>query len=533
MNLRIHQKRLQSIMTDVQPGDMPLDILADVIPGGGKSMLPGLICQKFPKLRLAWFVPRLSLARQAAVGMQRDFGIQIRESGNDTNPSRGTRGFVTTHNALTTQPDLWLHELSRYPYILVIDEAHHAQQTRSGEFNALASAISKLPYHVRLLMTGTLETNDNSLIYGVPYSSTPKGYELDVQSFGGKLIRYSRSEALGENAIVPVETHNHNGPVKWENITGIHEARLSEVDRKDEAQAIWTALKTDLADQLLANCVIHWKEFGDKLLVVTADQQTAKKYHEKLRKEGISSGLAISDADDAQKEIEHFREGGLRCLVTCQMAYEGLDVPSITHIACLTHIRSSPWITQMFARAWRAAPGKTKCWVFVPDDPRMNRVIDHIRSEQESIVPLLINGSSNNGLGGRSSIAAFVPISGEVLSVTAGMLDGDLADDPISSQVAAICRQHNLSPDHPMAAQFIGALRAGGHGQGREKTVTDQMVSIRNQIASACRSADNAKGVNWGAHQTLLYNAMGRRRLENMTLKELEYARTVCTRICS
>jgi len=530
VNLRTHQQALQSILADLQQSDLPLDILADVVPGGGKSMLPGLLCQRFPNQRLAWFVPRLSLARQAALGMLKDFGIQIRESGNETNPSRGTRGFVATHAALTTDPDLWAHELGRHHYLLVIDELHHAKQLRSGEPNALAAALARLPYYVRLSMTGTLETNDNSLIYSVPYSGTARGYELDLPSFSGKVIRYSRSLALGEGAIVPVEFHYHDGPVKWEDREGIQESRLSEVDSEDEAQAVWTALRTDLADQLLANCVTHWKQFGDKLLIVTADQQTAKQYHALLHRQGVSCGLAISDADDAHGDIEHFREGGFRCLVTCQMAYEGLDVPSITHVACLTHIRSTPWILQMLARAWRAFSGKDRCWAFVPNDPRMNRVIERIRSEQDTVVPLPRDSREGGGPGGP---AAFVPISGEVSSVTAEMLDGGFAEDPLAVQVAALCRQFNLPVDHPMAAQFISALRTGGAINRRDLTVADQETQCRGEIAKTCNRADYAKGTDPGTHQKRLFKAMGNRSIKDMTLKELEHARSICARICS
>jgi len=40
-------------------------------------------------------------------------------------------------------------------------------------------------------------------------------------------------------------------------------------------------------------------------------------------------------------------------LVTVAMAYEGLNIPAVSHIICLTRIRSAPWIEQMTARANR------------------------------------------------------------------------------------------------------------------------------------------------------------------------------------
>lgn len=529
MNLRGHQNALQRYLNGLDATDIPASMLADVVPGGGKSMLPGLLAMRFPRHRIGWFVPRLSLARQAALGLLKDFDIEIRESGNDTNPSRGTRGFVATHAALTADPSLWEDELRRHPYLLIIDELHHAKQSRVGEQNSLASAIARLRYYVRLCMTGTLETNDNSLIYSVPYAGTPRGYELDLPSFDGEVIRYSRSSALSEGAIVPVEFHYHDGPVKWEDRDGIQESRLSEVESEDESQAVWTALRTELADQLLANCVSHWRQFGDRLLVVTADQQTAKAYHSEIRRQGISCGLAISDADDAHSDIEQFREGGFQCLVTCQMAYEGLDVPAITHVACLTHIRSLPWILQMLARAWRALAGKSRCWAFVPNDPRMNRVIERIRQEQEAVVPLQREGGSG-GAGGAP--AAFVPISGEVASVTAEMLDGHPATDPVFEDFAALCRKFNLPVDHPMAAQFLSALRSGGAIQRRDVTVAEKETRCRNEISKACNRADYEKRCDPGTHQKKLFRVL-KKSIKEMTIKELEHARSVCARICS
>lgn len=538
MNLRGHQRELYAILQSLDDTDIPVDILADVVPGGGKSMLPGLLCQRFEKPctrfkvapRLAWFVPRLTLARQAASGLMKNFGIEIRESGNEVDPSRGTRGFVTTHAALMANPQLWADELRRYPHLLCIDELHHAKQLRSGQPNALASAFGGLKYYVRLNMTGTLETNDNSLIYNAPYTASARGYELDLDSFNGHVIRYSRSAALREGAIVTVEFHYHDGPVKWEDRSGIQESRLSDVDSEDESQAVWTALRTELADQLLSNCVAHWRQFGDRLLVVTADQETAKAYHVALRRQGISVGLAISDADDAQGDIEHFRDGTFNCLVTCQMAYEGLDVPDITHVACLTHIRSVPWIMQMLARAWRATAGKDKCWAFVPNDPRMSRVIQRIRDEQDAVIPLPGEGPGGGGGGTR----AFIPISGQVEAVTSQMLDGGAVSDELAEQVASLCLQHNLSPDHPMAAQFLSALRNGGAAfGGREMTVTDRERKCRKEISKACNRADREKGCEPGTHQKRLFKAVGHKSITEMTIKELEYARSICARICS
>jgi hypothetical protein len=113
------------------------------------------------------------------------------------------------------------------------------------------------------------------------------------------------------------------------------------------------------------------------------------------------------------------------------------------------------------------------------------------------------------------------------------MLDGGAADDPISVQVAALCKQFNLPMDHPMAAQFISALRSGGTPQRRDMTVTEKETQLRNHLSKSCNRADYEKRVEPGTHQGRLFKAMGFKSITQMTLKELEHARTVCARVCS
>jgi superfamily II DNA or RNA helicase len=532
MELRAHQDELARVLRARVVEDLPLDILVDCVPGGGKSHLPGLIAERFSNLKIAWFVPRKSLAKQAALSMSKYFGIDIRESGNETNPSRGTRGFVTTVQGLTEAPELWADELERRDYILVIDELHHAKVDRGGKYSILAAALARLPYAVRLSMTGTLETNDNSLIYNVPYRQSASGYEIDLESFDGHVIRYSRQQALIESAIVPIEFHHHDGEVEWEDADGIQSCNLSDASRNDESQAIGTALRTDLADQLFQNCVSHWKSNGNRLLVVTADQVSARRYVSELRSLGVAGGLAISDeGKDAHKDIDAFRAGSLPALVTCAMAYEGLDVPEITHIACLTHIRSTPWIEQMLARAWRAFPGKTKCWAHVPNDPRMTRVIERIRSEQELAIPYLESRNGSRSSGGAPD-QAFVPIRGQLESVGVQMLDGESVDGEVMSELEDICERLGLPRDR--ASAMLNAARCGGIAQEpRLMTIAEEEMMIRVGITSMCNKADYRKRREPAWHIKELNRINGFRSLTQMDIQELRRARTTAARICS
>ena len=139
----------------------------------------------------------------------------------------------------------------------------------------------------------------------------------------------------------------------------------------------------------------------------------------------------------------------------------------------------------------------------------------------------------STGSGGAKGHSAFVPISGELSGVIAEMLDSAPEDSEIAIQVAQLCRQANLPLDHPSAAQFISALRTGGVRLGRITTISEQEDKVRIEITKACNRADFDKGCEPGTHQKRLYKALNYRSIKVLTLKELECARSVCTRVCS
>jgi hypothetical protein len=101
--------------------------------------------------------------------------------------------------------------------------------------------------------------------------------------------------------------------------------------------------------------------------------------------------IATSDERDAHATLAAFR---LRpepsILVTCAMAYEGLDAPSVAVCAALTHIRSRAWLEQMIARATRVDPAAgpyqaQSALVLHPDDLLFRRFRERIEREQGTL----------------------------------------------------------------------------------------------------------------------------------------------------
>jgi superfamily II DNA or RNA helicase len=401
MTLRKHQIDLVNIIDNIATDHTPYCkyILAEVTPGGGKSALPIIMTRLIDEGladKLCWVVPRKSLQHQGESNFQDPFFRDllrhrrtIRSSTNDRSPCRGLDGFVTTYQAIGVDTDGTVAEaFAQDRYILVLDEFHHC------EFDgAWAKAIGELVWraHFVLLMTGTLERGDRQRIAFVDYAnSRPVVEDSDTH----RVIQYNRADALADGAIIPIHFHLADGAVYWMNEMGANVSyeSMAQVAKTDASKAIYTALDTEYAQDLLGKGLVHWSEYRrhvptSRLLVVTANIGHAQKAVEWLRRRGCNAEIATShDSPEAHRAIKRFRAGDIDILVTIAMAYEGLDVPTVSHIICLTHIRSTPWIEQMIARAVRinrAVPyDQQYAYVFAPDDPLIRTIVDRIKKEQ-------------------------------------------------------------------------------------------------------------------------------------------------------
>lgn len=502
-------------------------MLAHVVCGGGKSWLPGILMQHMPKnVKLCWVVPRLALQSQAVEGTHKDFDIILRDAGNDKDPSRGRQGVVVTHQGVSQSVDLWVHEFKKNDYILLVDEPHHAKIGRDGKMNSLATFIAAVEKHAVgvVYMTGTLSTGDSSRIYGVTYKSDEKGKESPCYDGWDYVIRYKREEALREDALVPIEFFHHDGPVKWECLKSgdVTEKVLSEVDRDEESNAIWTALSTEIADSLFERGYAHWKANGNKLLVVCDCQSNAKKWHFELLRRGEKAFLAISENQDSLDDIRKFKSSARSCLVTCAMAYEGLDEKPLSHVISLTHIRSVPWIEQMLARVWRADTGKTTCYAFVTDDPRMRRVIEKIKSEEPDQKS---NKKGGDGPGPGERSAAPVGSRHELTRVSG--LDHEVAFAVMNTkqqQAYEALLAMGIDRDNEHFKGIIEQLAEKKPAAPIEAILTDseRESKIRTQIREHCGRIDKNKfNCKWGS----MYSELWKRNskpIEQLNLSELQ-----------
>jgi len=445
LGLRSHQAAILSIVAAIATRQKNVqDILAAVTPGGGKSLLPVLAAARLISSgvvdRVCWIVPRDSLRLQAEEAFQDPrwrnllgHTLEVRSADNSPNPCRDGHGYVTTYQALAAAPDLHLAEFRTKRYLICVDELHHLPATSEldrgeavmNEDAAWSSAIAPLLENasIRLLMSGTLERADGKPILWLPYlrnQGTPaekKWRQIDFSAPGWAVVGYSRRQAIAERAIIPVRFGALDGLAEWKpkgnSSAPTPEEPVPLSTSPDLARyALYTAFRTEFAQALLRRCfddcrqhrAIRRSEMSEeqaktrrglgKMLVVASDQTVARQYTEILRgwvppRERYNAvRLAVSDMRDAQEAVASFRlTPNPSILVSVAMAYEGLDCPEVTHIACLTHIRSRPWLEQMIARATRVDPhggpwAQQRAVVYHPDDIMFRQFRHRIETEQ-------------------------------------------------------------------------------------------------------------------------------------------------------
>lgn len=515
---RKHQRELSTIGDLMRYTPTIKHIIGDITPGGGKSALPVILAQTLIPARIdkvAWITPRDNLRTQGEDSFRdRRFrsitghNREIRATLAEADPSRGTAGFITTYQAVVADKyRLLADDFRKYRYGLVLDECQHAAVDSEYE-RALRPLVDRA--HAILFMSGGLMRSDSKRIAFLPYLPEQNGRSfVDLSdSHERRVIRYSLRDALEERAIIPMWFELLDGNASWECRGKEFKAeKISEVDNGEIGSAIYTTLRTDFAFHLLQKTVEHWMAHRNHnprslLLVVGPSQSLAQKYLSWLRKMGITADIAISDESQlARDNIQLFKRGKIGGLSTVQMAYEGMDVPPITHIACLTHIRARPWIEQMLARATRydhgAGPWEhQRAWIFAPDDKLFQDVMKEMAEIQEPFVQET-SGVCGGGGGGHDTVTT--PIASGVESVRASALDPaesiDANEHSTYENAMKVAGMYGLTTEHQAKRLFDELLNRQKNSNNNsvqempiELTVSQREEALKRKIEMWVRS---------------------------------------------
>ncbi|MFZ4441065.1 MAG: DEAD/DEAH box helicase, partial [Syntrophales bacterium] len=338
MTLRKHQQQFKEIIDGIIAGGSPIKkIIVKATPGSGKSLIPilsGRLIAAGLADKLCWICPRMSLQDQGERNfLDRTFrdmlghSLTIRSATNDVDPCRGTNGFISTFQALGVDRDQTvLSEFKRRRYILIIDEGHHAEAEDGAWMKAITPLYEEAAYVV--FMTGTMARGDKKKIAFIPYAQVNDDEFTPCfqNSEDTALVDYSRTDALADESIIPLSFLLHDGMAKWQSKEGRERETKISTATPLAKDALFTALHTGFARELLETAVSHWQGHrvtrpSSRLLVVAANIKTTKEYTEFLQRKGLSAVIATSEDDKAAlKAIKAYKAGKIDVLVTCQVA---------------------------------------------------------------------------------------------------------------------------------------------------------------------------------------------------------------------
>jgi len=523
MRLRRHQRELADICEEILGGRGLRDIVCAVTPGGGKSLLPQILAARLiPAVAdaLCWIVPRSVLQDQGARGFQHPghrvllgHRLEAMMSTNQAHPTKGCAAYVTTYQALAADTrKVNAKEFRRKRYLLVLDEPHHLEE--GGIWHQAIQPLYDQAV-LRVLMSGTFERGEGTPIAFLPYVETARGDRIDWERTPSRaVIRYTLADALREQACIDLTVHYANCQATWLDAQGAeHHVESLALAGKQSSAALLTALKTEAALELLGAGVQHWQNHRlqhprAKLLVVAANIEQAQKYTAWLQARGVPATIATSeDSTAAYQAIKAFKRqgsGAIDCLITVAMAYEGLDVPAITHLICLTHIRTKPWIEQVVHRATRMDPlagpyADQRAYIYAPDDRPFRECLDYILAQR------------NTAIAGASSSSQ--ALEDQAFANGQGLL-------PLTDRA-----ESSIQPLHSgvlgMSNQALWAnLAVPAQSELHQETPKERLDRLRQQIEKHVRTHEQARKLAHGTVNRAVYSQFRKSRAA-MTEPEL------------
>lgn len=576
--LRKHQVELINLINKLilkykETGELPKNpIVIEAFPGSGKSSHPVIALKLLKDAgiidKLCWVVPRISLKNQGAEEflkpyLKQDFphSLEIRETEtvNDMNPTHGSDGYVTTYQAILSakqnnvnSKNAHQYEFQQHDYVLFLDECQHIVKDRKDQKGySYFKAIQPLVESAKLVIcaSGTLYRHEEEQIAFIQYDDV---IENGINYKEPKIdIRYTYDDARKDCAVIPLY-FDSGIPSKIKYTRNGEEIEKNQFETNTDLSV---ALDTEYADQLLDHGLKEWQEYKysvnnrSKLIIIGNDQKNCRHYYKTLQERGINSCLAISDeGKQAQKAIDLFRKDTRHnILITCQMAYEGLDCKAATHLIVLTKIRSIPWLIQMFTRVMRydkdckLSYEEQHAFAIVPNDEAMKTALEKLNAKEKIILgedtetsfldDLVKDGSAKNSaivIENRESAL------GEVYQSN---LQGDQVPSTLSPKIRIWKNRNQLQalPD----ISIYKMLRDNGilhvldsiysTDQNIEiletpKTIKEKENEARKKIETFSRKLDYYLKLPCGTWNKKVFNHFRQNARRNMSLEQLETA---------
>lgn len=374
-------------------------VLVYACPGSGKTF-GGLLCALRLRERVGLgphivvITPSLAIKSQW-VARAASLGLELLEVDNanlllqDQLPF-GAHGYIMSYQSAVNKRKTLRAFCDRHRPIVVLDEVHHtATATRDREGNVWGESVEYSCQNAsfKLCTTGTPFREGNNKIAFVDYNA---GGEAQAA------IKYPYREAIRDGICRPIVFSLFDGENTWTGRDGKENTAdfMTKLTKKRQRERLEAAISLDgnfpvrmfrdAHQQLMA---IRSGDGVDAIaggLIVAKDREHGEAIKAVMASiAGEEPVLVHNKIDDAQLQIDAFRDGTAPWIIGINMLSEGVDIPRLRVGVYATNIRAELYFHQFCGRFMRVQESaRERSFVFLPADPEIAAVVDKIEDER-------------------------------------------------------------------------------------------------------------------------------------------------------
>ncbi|CCG07500.1 Type III restriction protein res subunit [Pararhodospirillum photometricum DSM 122] len=299
-------------------------------------------------------------------------------------------GFIVSYQKAVTEIRESLRDYcERNRPVVIFDEVHHAAgPSKKKDGNAWGHSIEYAfsTAAFKLCTTGTPFREGDNPISFVSYNGAQEAIAL---------VRYSYQQAIEDGVCRPIEFTMFDGEMSWSAAGQSFTASFGDpLNKKRSGQRLLAAIAVDgeFPQTMLTKANERLMELRSGAgvdaraagLVVAHDTDHAEAIAMELQAiTGEPATVVHSKIDDAQKQIEAFREGNSPWIVGVAMLSEGVDIPRLRVGVYASNITAPLYFHQYCGRFSRVMKSRhERSYVFMPADPELEAIALQIERER-------------------------------------------------------------------------------------------------------------------------------------------------------
>jgi superfamily II DNA or RNA helicase len=300
----------------------------------------------------------------------------------------GSLGGVYTYQAMAFKNERFWSLFDQYRVLVIFDEIHHCASLESVSGNFWGQQIAdkiQAKAHFTLALSGTPWRTDEGLVALARYTHSEGELVRDytyglAQAIGDKVCRSPRIVLLDNQRIERTETTMTE--LCSEYFDSIRDLLLNSDTRYQHLLEQISAIENmlEIANARLNEIRIHKPDAAG--LIVASTVVHAIQISEILLELGEVSTVVSYQNSGSQTEINSFKYGHTRWIVSVGMISEGTDIPRLQVCCYLSRVRTELYLRQVLGRILRRNDlNDETAWLFLYAEPQLEEYCHRIQND--------------------------------------------------------------------------------------------------------------------------------------------------------